>query len=929
MKRNLALLLLTSLLVCCTFGLIACNQTTHTHSVEKVEAKAATCLEAGNTEYYRCTGCDKLFSDEAHTTETTLEETLVAALGHDLEHHDAQAPSCTQVGWDAYDTCKRDGCEYTTKEVVTALNHDFSGTETVVTPATCVAKGSKTVQCTRCDATTTKDVEIDPNAHDMTPVAKKDATCTEVGYDAYEKCSRCDHNTKGADIPALKHDYSDTVIPPTYEEQGYTLHTCSRCGEEYKDTYTPIKHSCKSACLVCGGCKNASCEDDACKTKCTCKVLCEHACSTCGRCLDMNSTDDLCKEKCGDALQNSQKFEAEDDKVLKYPGTQGDSYVWVKPEISEETYVGGLAQNVGAKLKFIVESDKDGVASLVVSGSKRSTVISIADGMLITVNGTSIDTKASLPAISDGEVEWFAFVDVNIGCIQLKEGRNVIEFTITGDAFNFNAITVKSDLNVAWYTGAHICDDVCTTCGLCKNEYCVDPVCLDKCFCGMNKQEFNLSDGKATLEGLTLSDGVVNFTAAGQKVVYKIKSSNIAEAVLLLNVKANNDGLTTSGLFKIKINGTEVTVSATAVKNGDYGLIKACATELKKGNNEIEILSLGTEDVTLKGITLGCNETLEYVEESYYVVKVEAESADLTKVNVDGEVCPYVMSGNNSSGNSYLGGIGQAGNATTDHAKISFSITAEENCSCLVYFGVGIYDTANASSYVVLVNGTSYTSSEVWQGSGWTNWGSQYFGTVQLTKGDNLVEVRIDGMEFLNLDYFSLESLSSITIKSDDTDNDTTVYANVYKHEAEAVTSNRSESADLGERENETSSGGCHLGGVGEVSNANPGYYYFKWSITVDKACEVLVSMGIGTPVDLNFATAFPAKLGSETVAFDKKIVGSGWTEFRSYDLGTINLSAGENVFYIYIGEGALCNIDYFVFSSNETLTFNATSVDA
>ena len=30
---------------------------------------------------------------------------------HDLVHHDAKAPSCTEIGWDAYDTCSR--CDYT------------------------------------------------------------------------------------------------------------------------------------------------------------------------------------------------------------------------------------------------------------------------------------------------------------------------------------------------------------------------------------------------------------------------------------------------------------------------------------------------------------------------------------------------------------------------------------------------------------------------------------------------------------------------------------------------------------------------------------------------------------------------------------------------------------------------------------------------
>ena len=29
------------------------------------------------------------------------------ALGHDLVNHEAKAPTCTAIGWDAYDTCSR------------------------------------------------------------------------------------------------------------------------------------------------------------------------------------------------------------------------------------------------------------------------------------------------------------------------------------------------------------------------------------------------------------------------------------------------------------------------------------------------------------------------------------------------------------------------------------------------------------------------------------------------------------------------------------------------------------------------------------------------------------------------------------------------------------------------------------------------------
>jgi uncharacterized repeat protein (TIGR02543 family) len=37
---------------------------------------------------------------------------------------------------------------------------------------------------------------------------------------------------------ALGHNYTTKVYVPTISTDGYTLHTCSRCGDNYKDTYT-------------------------------------------------------------------------------------------------------------------------------------------------------------------------------------------------------------------------------------------------------------------------------------------------------------------------------------------------------------------------------------------------------------------------------------------------------------------------------------------------------------------------------------------------------------------------------------------------------------------------------------------------------------------------------------------------------------------
>ena len=55
------------------------------HSLTPTEATEATCTENGNSAYWYCNVCEKYFSDEAATTETTLENATIPALGHNVD----------------------------------------------------------------------------------------------------------------------------------------------------------------------------------------------------------------------------------------------------------------------------------------------------------------------------------------------------------------------------------------------------------------------------------------------------------------------------------------------------------------------------------------------------------------------------------------------------------------------------------------------------------------------------------------------------------------------------------------------------------------------------------------------------------------------------------------------------------------------------
>ena len=56
--------------------------TVYEYTLQEVKAKAATCTEAGNTAYYVCSVCGKLYADQEGTNEVSAEAVVISAKGH-------------------------------------------------------------------------------------------------------------------------------------------------------------------------------------------------------------------------------------------------------------------------------------------------------------------------------------------------------------------------------------------------------------------------------------------------------------------------------------------------------------------------------------------------------------------------------------------------------------------------------------------------------------------------------------------------------------------------------------------------------------------------------------------------------------------------------------------------------------------------------
>ena len=192
-------------------------------------------------------------SDTRHSVKATCTGCRRKAGTYSAKHEEAEAATCktvaycglcrsrygekdpgNHVGTPTTTHVKTSETQHTAKITYADCGHTVDGASTYhteTTPATCTAAA----YCADCKSSYG---EADPDAHALESHDAQAPTCFHVGWDAYETCSRCDYTTY-VELPALGHDYQAKIIPRTCEDDGYTLHTCTRCADRYADTIVP------------------------------------------------------------------------------------------------------------------------------------------------------------------------------------------------------------------------------------------------------------------------------------------------------------------------------------------------------------------------------------------------------------------------------------------------------------------------------------------------------------------------------------------------------------------------------------------------------------------------------------------------------------------------------------------------------------------
>lgn len=226
------------------------------HDLAHFRAKAPTCTEIGWDAYETCSRCD-------YTTYAEL------PAQHDLEQHAAQAPTCTEKGWNAYETCSR--CDYTTYTELTALNHDL--VQHAAKAPTCTEIGWNAYEtCSRCNYTTY--AEQPALNHALVNHDAKAPTCTEKGWNAYDTCNNCNYTTY-TELPALNHAlvHHDAKAPTCTEIGWDAYETCSRCDYTTYAELPALNHDYQAVTV------EPTCETDG------------YTVFTCSRCKDSYTAD--------------------------------------------------------------------------------------------------------------------------------------------------------------------------------------------------------------------------------------------------------------------------------------------------------------------------------------------------------------------------------------------------------------------------------------------------------------------------------------------------------------------------------------------------------------------------------------------------------------------------------------------------------------
>ena len=131
--------------------------------------------------------------------------------------------SCETEGECLYQ-CEDTACGHSYTELLPKLSHIYTQWSETKAPS-CTEKGEQCRTCENCDLLETREIAMLP--HNIVHHNVRAATCTAVGWNAYDSCSNCNYTTY-AELPAHGHNYGSwqVVNNPTTTTEGKMTAVC-------------------------------------------------------------------------------------------------------------------------------------------------------------------------------------------------------------------------------------------------------------------------------------------------------------------------------------------------------------------------------------------------------------------------------------------------------------------------------------------------------------------------------------------------------------------------------------------------------------------------------------------------------------------------------------------------------------------------------
>lgn len=538
-------------------------------------------------------------------------------------------------------------------------------------------------------------------------------------------------------------------------------------------------HTCEHKCAICGGCKNADCDDDICEIKCSCvagnpdETSCRIKCGECGKCTDLRCKEPGCSEKCGKTLTNEFKFEVEDRHVSRQ-GNIITKNVTVENPVDESrtnedvTFLGAFTSVEGGHLLYTIDSSKATTANLTISVGMRSNSVSYTDNNLIVINGESFFSSTCVPMMKQGDKEWEVFTLINLGCISLEQGYNTIEITPVGEvsyAYNFDymLLTVADDVTLSW-CDYHVCRNVCQTCNKCTDLNCMDDTCFEKCACdGVVKSVFySLSDYVESEHFVRNDKGFLGAVTNGKAyAVFKVNATTATTATLKMLVSTQMaDGTTFNESMLLYVNGTQQTCTVQMPTGGTWTTFETVTLgdyQLVAGTNTIRIemhaTEPGTKTCNIKAIRLDCDQQIlwdGYVnhacmstcpvcsgckdaecQDPACAIKCICIKSTLDVMDVDAEI--IIESGELNPAKGQIGG-------TSSNTLLTFKVMVDKAGDYAIFANIGSFGSKTvASRLAITANGTALTMSTDSYGLGYEVYQDVYLATATLVEGENVI----------------------------------------------------------------------------------------------------------------------------------------------------------------------------------------------